>query len=147
MTWDRSVWLIPLLAGCGGNLGAAYDVGTGTPAPDVFACVRDSLRTVGFRQTSNDVDDYRLTAVRYDDEARRADVQFRRLVERLEFEVAPGTGEAMTRVTATAKTFAELATQRGPTEQQEKTSQSTREAAESLMKKCTSPVDSTQVPG
>jgi hypothetical protein len=147
MNWERAVWILPLLAGCGGALATSYDVSSVSPTPDVFGCLRDSLGTVGFKQTSYDMNEYRLTAVRYDNEATRPDVQFHRLVERLEFEVGPGADGSLTRVTGSAKTFAELATQRGPTEQQEKTSAKTREAAEKLLGKCTSPVDSTKVPG
>jgi hypothetical protein len=147
MNWKRASWLLLTVAGCGGALATSYDVSSAAPTPDVFGCLRDSLRTVGFTQSSYDLNDYRLTAVRYDNEATRPDVQFHRLVERLEFEVGPGADGSLTRVTGTASTFAELATQRGPTEQQEKTSERTREAGQALLDKCTSPVDSTKVPG
>ena len=65
----------------------------------------------------------RLTARKNDDKARRPDTQFRRVVDRIEFEVRPGTGGRVTEITGEAKTFAEYSTQRGPTEEQEKTSE------------------------
>jgi hypothetical protein len=117
------------------------------PAPDVFQCARRQLRAIKFDQSSYDLNDYRLTARRYDDTARRPDVQFRRLVDRLEVEAAPSGGDSVTTLEVTARTFAEYTTQRGPTEVQEKTSERARSAAETLVKKCTQPVDSTSVPG
>jgi hypothetical protein len=142
------IWVAALLAGCvGRSMSDVYNVSSAAPSPDVFACVRDSLKTVGFRQTSYDTDEYRLIAQRYNEDVTRPDVMFRRLIDRVEFEIDPGTEGAMTQVTATAKTFAELSTQRGPTEEQEKTSDIARQAAQSLLDKCVSPVDSTKVPG
>jgi len=46
-----------------------------------------------------------------------------------------------------AKTFAEYNTHRGPTEEQEKTSVTAQTAAQTLIQKCSQPVDSTSVPG
>ena len=146
--WYRSLWVLPLLAGCGGrSMNALYDVSTASPAPDVFQCLRERIPKVGFSQTSYDLDAQRLTAVRYDNESRRPDVQFRRLVDRLEFDVNPGSEGAVTKITATARTFQELSTQRGPTEQQENPSKTATEAARTLIDQCGTPVDSTKVPG
>ena len=146
--WYRSLWVLPLLAGCGGrSLNAMYDVSTASPAPDVFQCLRERIPKVGFTQTSYDVDAQRLTAQRYDNKARRPDVQFRRLVDRVEIDVNPGSEGVVTRVTATAKTYRELTTQRGPTEEQEKPSKTATDAAQTLIDQCGTPVDSTKVPG
>lgn len=116
-------------------------------APDVLQCVRNQLKTIGFAQTSIDVEDNRLTARKFDETARRADVQFRRMVERLEVEASPAGGEAVTTLKVTPTTFAEYTTQRGPTEVQEKTSEQAQAAAQTLIQKCSHPVDSTSVPG
>ena len=145
--------LIPLLlgaviAGCVGGTRTASLTGTSpAPAPDAFACVRDQLKTVSFAQTSYDVDQLRVTARRFDDTQRRPDVQFRRIVDRLDIEVAPGTGDAVTNIKVDAKTFAEYTTHRGPTEEQEKTSETARAAAQTILQKCSQPVDSLSVPG
>ena len=40
----------------------------------------------------------------------------------------PGTGDTITEITGDAKTFAEYSTQRGPTEEQEKTSETAQQA-------------------
>lgn len=144
----RFFWVLPLLAGCGArSMNATYDASTATPAPDVFQCLRERIPKVGFTQTSYDLDEQRLTAQRYDNKARRPDVQFRRMVDRLEFDVSPGTEGVVTKVTATATTYAELTTQRGPTEEQEKPSKAVTEAAQTLIDQCGTPVDSTKVPG
>jgi hypothetical protein len=117
------------------------------PAPDAFTCVRDQIKAVGFTQSSYNTDRLRVTARKFDESQRRPDVQFRRMVDRLEIEVAPGSGNAVTTITVDAKTFAELATHRGPTEEQEKTSETARAAAQTILQKCSQPVDSLSVPG
>lgn len=136
------------LLGCAGASRTTSLVGTSpVPAPDAFECVRNQLKTVSFAQTSYDTEALRLTARKFDDTQRRPDVQFRRMVDRLEIEVAPGTAGAVTNIKVDAKTFAELTTHRGPTEEQEKTSTAAREAAQTIIQKCSRPVDSTSVPG
>jgi hypothetical protein len=133
-----------VLAGCGAGQPLVTSLaGTSPlPAPDAFSCLRDQLKTTGFAQTSYDVDDMRLTARKNDDTARRPDVQFRRLIDRIEFEVRPGTGDAVTEITGEAKTFAEYSTQRGPTEEQQKPSETAENAVRALIKKCSAPLDS-----
>lgn len=146
--WYRCFWVLPLLAGCGArSMNATYDANTASPAPDVFQCLRERIPKIGFTQSSYDLDAQRITALRYDNKERRPDVQFRRLVDRLEFDVSPGSEGAVTKVTATARTFQELITQRGPTEQQENPSKTVTEAAQTLIDQCGTPVDSTKVPG
>ena len=117
-----------------------------SPAPDVFQCARAQIKAVGFDQSSLDVDEQRLTARRYDETVRRPDVQFRRMIDRLEIEATPG-GDGVTTLEVTPRTFAEYTTQRGPTEEQEKTSERARAAAQTILEKCSQPVDSTSVPG
>ncbi len=136
------------LAGCaGGPLATTVTGNSPAPPPDAFTCVRDQLKAVGFTQSSYDTDRLRVTARKFDESQRRPDVQFRRIVDRLEIEVAPGTGDALTNITVDAKTFVELSTHRGPTEEQEKTSQTARSAAQTILQKCSQPVDSLSVPG
>lgn len=138
-----------LLAGvacAGGALATTTVQPSQAPAPDAFACVREQLKAVDFSQTSYDTERLRLTARRLDEEQRRPDTQFRRMVDRLEFEVAPGTGEALSTITVTASTFAELTTQRGPTEVQEKTSETARAAAQTILSNCSGAADSLAVP-
>ena len=137
-----------LLAACTGASRSTSLSGTSpAPAPDAFECLRTGLKAVDFDQTSYDTDELRITARRFDDTQRRPDVQFRRIVDRLEIQVAPGSGEAVTTIAVDAKTFAEYTTHRGPTEEQEKTSTTAQEAARTLLQKCSGPVDSTSVPG
>jgi hypothetical protein len=136
------------LAGCVGGALASSSTGTSSaPAPDAFTCVREQIKALGFTQSSYDADELRVTARKFDEQQRRPDVQFRRIVDRLEIDVSPGTGGAVTNIAVDAKTFAELATHRGPTEEQEKTSETARAAAQTILQKCSQPVDSTSVPG
>jgi hypothetical protein len=137
-----------VLAGCVGGTRTTTLTGTSpVPAPDAFECLRKELKSVGFDQTAYDVNELRISARKFDDSQRRPDVQFRRIVERLEIQVAPGSGEAITNLTVDARTFAEYTTHRGPTEEQEKTSTKARTAAQALIQKCSQPVDSLSVPG
>ena len=117
------------------------------PAPDVLQCARNQLKNIGFVQTSIDVEDNRLTARKFDETVRRPDVQFRRMVERLEVEATPASGDAVTTLKVTPSTFAEYTTQRGPTEVQETTSEQAQAAAQTLLQTCRQPVDSASVPG
>ena len=136
------------VAGCaGGTRTTSLSGASPVPAPDAFECLRNQLKSTGFAQTSYDADELRITARKYDETVRRPDVTFRRLVDRLEMQVAPGTGNAITNIAVDAKTFAEYNTHRGPTEEQEKTSVTAQTAAQTLIQKCSQPVDSTSVPG
>jgi hypothetical protein len=145
----RSLLMIVLAAGCvGGQMTSSYTAASPAPTPDVFACVRGQLKANKFDQTSIDVNDNRLTARKYDETVRRPDVTFRRLVNRLEIEVSPGAGEdSVTTLSVKARTFEETVNQRGPTETQERTSETARAAAQTIVDKCSHPVDSLSVPG
>ena len=127
-----------LLAGCvsGGKLAQSVSAASAAPAPDAFACARNQIKAVGFTQSSYDTDELRLTARKNDDTARRPDVQFRRMVDKLEIDVAPGSAGEVSRITVVARTFAELTTHRGPTEEEEKPSETVRAAAQTIVDKC-----------
>jgi len=127
-----------LLAGCaaGGKFAQSVSAASAAPAPDAFACARNQIKAVGFTQSSYDTDELRLTARKNDDTARRPDVQFRRMVDKLEIDVAPGSAGEVSRITVVARTFAELTTHRGPTEEEEKPSETVRAAAQTIVDKC-----------
>ncbi len=136
------------LAACvGGRLATKVSDTSPAPAPDVFECARGQLKTVGFTQSSYDADRLRVTAKKYDESQRRPDTQFRRMVDRLAIEVDPASDGAVSAITVEATTYAEMTTQRGPTEVEEKASATAREAAQTILQKCRQPVDSTSVPG
>ena len=143
------IGMLLLLGACGGS---SYPV-TLTAAPtsgpeDVIACVRGKLKPLGYRQTSYDDTDYRLTAAHADTTATRADLQFRRNIDRLEVQaVAAATGS--TSLTVAGRTFAEFETHRGPTEEEQRASAGVRSAAQSIVDACGAlgAVDSTRVPG
>jgi hypothetical protein len=137
-----------LLAGCSNApLARTLTATSPSPAPDVFQCARNQLKVIRFDQSSIDLDAQRVTARRYDETVRRPDVQFRRVVDRLEVEAVPSGKAAVTTLEVTARTFGEYTTQRGPTETQEKTSETALAAAQTILQKCSRPVDSLSVPG
>jgi hypothetical protein len=126
-----------LLAACSNApLATTLTASSPSPAPDVFQCAREQIKALEFDQSSIDVREHRLNARRYDETARRPDVQFRRLVDRLEIEANPASGGAVTTLKVTPRTFGEYTTQRGPTETQERTSQTAQDAAQKLIERC-----------
>jgi hypothetical protein len=150
MTHRMAIVSLVLLAGCGGNAPLATTLSgpSPQPAPDVFSCLRNQLKTTGFSQTSYDPDDMRLTARKIDEDARRPDTQFRRVIDKIEMEVEAGTNGNVSEIVGEASTFAEYSTQRGPTEEQQKTSETARNALQALIDKCSNaPVDSTSSQG
>ena len=148
MTFRFPVFGAVLLAGCaGGNLAQSMSAASAAPAPDAFACARDQVKAVEFTQSSYDTEALRITARKFDETVRRPDVTFRRLVDRLEIQVAPGSAGEVSRITVVAKTFAERATQRGPTEEQERTSDRALAAARTIVEKCSGERSGEQVEG
>jgi len=132
-----SILLAALVAiGCGGPSYTAADMATTpTPVADVFGCLRQQLQAIGFAQSSIDTDDHRLTARRYDETARRPDVKFRRMVDVLEMDVHPDTGN-QARLIVAEKTFAEYFTERGQLLQQETASDRVRAAGQAVVTAC-----------
>jgi len=124
-----------LPAGCGGTLYLAINGTSPRPPVEVFDCVKSQILALGYTQSSIDVEEHRITARKYDREARFADSRFQRMIERLSVEVrtSPGGG-AHLRIGA--HTFAELATQRGPTEIEQDASPAGKEAAQKLLEAC-----------
>jgi hypothetical protein len=97
--------------------------------------VKSQIPVLGYTQTSLDVDERRLTARKYDYDARAADTRFQRTIERLSVEVGkPADGNAPLRIQA--HTFAQLATQRGPTEVEQSASEGVRAAAQAILAAC-----------
>ena len=128
---------ICMLAACSNApLTTSLTAASPSPAPDVFACARQQLKAIDFDQSSIDIKDQRLTARRVDDTQRRPDVQFNRVVDHLEIEAVPSGGASATKLTVNARTFGEYTTQRGPTEIQERTSDTARQAAQTLIERC-----------
>ena len=124
-----------LPAGCGATLYLAINGTSPRPPLEVFDCVKSQILILGYTQTSIDVEDHRITARKYDREARIADSRFQRMTERLLIEVE-SSAQGSTRLKIGAHTFAELATQRGPTEIEQDASPAVRAAAQTLLEAC-----------
>ena len=124
-----------LSVGCGGTLYLKTDGRSPHPPVETFECVKSRLPILGYTQTSIDVESHRITARRYDREARYADSRFQRTIERLTIEIeSVAEGGAGLRIEA--HTFVELATHRGPTEIEQEASPGVRAAAQSLREAC-----------
>jgi hypothetical protein len=134
------VWLASglVLAGCG-QKSFSTPVSTRTSAgpEETFACVRKQLGELGYRQTSLNTSEFRITATKIDDKTRRPDVQFRRMLNKLDVDVA-AEADGQTGIQAEGRTFAEYTTQRGPTEEQEKASEQVNSDAQAVLERCRS---------
>ena len=124
-----------LSVGCGSTLYLAANGQSPRPPVEVFDCVKSQILVLGYTQTSIDVENHRITARKYDREARFADSRFQRMIERLTIEVGSSAeGDAYLKIEA--HTFAELATQRGPTEIEQEASSAVRAAGQALLEAC-----------
>jgi hypothetical protein len=126
-----------LLAGCGKALSTPVSTRTAAGPDDTFVCVKKQLGELGYRQTSNDAADHRVTATKIDPKSRRSDVQFRRILNKLDVDVS-ATAEGETTIDVLPRTFAEYTTQRGPTEVQERASELVKADALLLLERCRS---------
>ena len=124
-----------LPAGCGGTLYLAVNGTSPRPPLEAFDCVRTQLPVLGFTQTSVDIEEHRITARKFDVAARDADTLFHRIVERLSIE-STSSAEGGARLKIAAHTFAELMTQRGPTEIEQSASPAVKAAAQKLLEAC-----------
>lgn len=124
-----------LSVGCGSTLYLAANGRSPRPPVEVFDCVKSQILVLGYTQTSIDVENHRVTARRYDWETRSADTKFRRMVDRLSIEIGSSAGGGA-HLRIGAHTFAELATQRGPTEIEQDASAGVRAAAQALLEVC-----------
>ena len=126
-----------LLAGCGKALSTPASTRTSAGPDDTFACVKKQLGEMGYRQTSSDVPEQRITATKIDSKSRRPDVQFRRILDKLDVDVS-AAADGQTSIDVLPRTFAEYTTQRGPTEEQEKASELVKADAQLLLERCRS---------
>jgi hypothetical protein len=125
-----------LVGACGG---ATYPVtltaSPSTSAADAIDCVRGQFRKLGYQQTAYDEIDFRVTARKNDNSVQRADPQYRRNIDRLEIQAAP-TADGKTSLTVTGRTFAELETHRGPTEEEQQASAGVKQSSQAILDAC-----------
>jgi hypothetical protein len=132
------VWLASVLvSACGQTLSTPVSTRTAASPEETFACVKKQLGELDYRQTSIDVTDKRITATKIDSKPRRPDVQFRRILNKLDVQVA-AEADGRTSIQALPRTFAEYTTHRGPTEEQEKASTQVQADAQQLLERCRS---------
>jgi hypothetical protein len=124
-----------LSAGCGSTLYLAINGSAPRGRAEVFDCAKSQILVLGYTQDSLDTDAFRITARKPDYENRVADTQFRRMMDRLAIEVGKPT-EGSVRLKVEAHTFAELMTQRGPTQVEREASPAARTAAHALLDAC-----------
>jgi hypothetical protein len=131
--------MLLLIGACGaGSYPTTLTASPSTSPADAIACVRAKLTPLGYKQTSYDDTEFRVTARKIDNSTHRADPQYRRNVDRLEVQAVPGA-DGKTSLTVTGRTFAELETQRGPTEEEERASADVKQSSQSILDACGKP--------
>jgi hypothetical protein len=126
-----------LLSGCSQRLSPAVSTSTSAGPEDTFDCVKKQLPELGYKQSSIDVEERRMSGVKIDLKSRRPDTQFRRILHRMDVEVA-AQADGQTGIEVKPRTLAEYTTQRGPTEVEEKASEQVRSDAQQLLERCRS---------
>jgi hypothetical protein len=124
-----------LSSGCSQRYSAPVNARTSADPEATFACAQKQLADLGYKRTSVDTDERRVSGTKVDLKSRRADTQFRRLLDKLEVEVAP-QADGQTSIEVKGHTFAEYTTQRGPTEVEEKPSEEVKAATQQLLERC-----------
>jgi hypothetical protein len=124
-----------LLGACAQRYSAPARIQTSADPETTFQCVRREMADLGYKQTSIDTDERRVNGTKIDMKSRRADTQFRRILNKLEVEVAP-QADGQTGIDVQGRTFAEYTTQRGPTEVEEAASSEVQTATQQLLEKC-----------
>jgi hypothetical protein len=137
MGYRRFLAGLVALGGCAHAYTSPTMVKTSTAPDAVFDCVKRQLGVLGYKQTSIDTDALRVNATKVDLDTRRSDTQFRRILQKLAVEVAPGA-DGQTSVEVVPHTFGEYTTQRGPTEVEEKPMEAVTNDAQSLLEACKS---------
>ena len=126
-----------LLSGCSQRFSTPVSARTSAGPTDTFTCLKDQLAALGYKQTSIDVDEHRVSGAKYDLKSRRPDTQFRRIVHRIDVDVA-AEADGQTSIEIRPHTLAEYTTQRGPTEVEEKPSEEVSTDAQLLLVRCRS---------
>lgn len=126
-----------VLSACGQRLSTPVSTRTSAGPEDTFGCVKKQLGELGYKQTSNDLAEHRITATKVDWKSRRPDVQFRRILNKLDVDVS-AHADGQTSIEVLPRTFAEYTTHRGPTEVQEKASDQAKADAAQLLERCRS---------
>jgi hypothetical protein len=137
MAYRRFLAGLVALAACAHAFASPIEVRTSAAPETVFACVKQQLGTLGYKQSSIDTEELRVNASKVDPKVRRSDTQFRRVLNKLEVDVSP-EADGQTSLEVVPRTFAEYTTQRGPTEDEEKPSDQVTNDAQRLVEVCKS---------
>ena len=125
-----------LVGACGGgSYPVTLTASPSTSAADAMDCVRGQFRKLGYQQTAYDETEFRVTARKNDNSVHRADPQYRRNIDRLEIQ-AVSTADGKTSLTVIGRTFAELETHRGPTEEEEQASAGVKQSSQAILDAC-----------
>jgi hypothetical protein len=126
-----------VLGACSRTLATPLSARTSASPQDTFDCIKRQLPALDYERTSYDDSELRISARKIDPRARRPDVQFRRVLHKLEVDVET-EADGQSNIQVLARTFAEYSTQRGPTEVEETASEEVVAVARQLQQRCSS---------
>jgi hypothetical protein len=126
-----------LTIACGRTITTSASTQSRLAPPEAYKCVTKQLDTLKFQRVSHDDDELRVTARKVNPEITFSSPTFRKTWDRIEAQVvnAP-TGTALD---VRASTVAEYFTQIGPTFNQLSTSKEAKQAAETVLQRCSAP--------
>jgi len=124
--------------GAGSKLFTTLNAPPAAGPAEAIACARTKLTELSYRPVAYDETAHRYVARKIDDSVSRPDPQFRRIVNRVEVEAAPGAA-GKTDLEVLGHTLAEYETHRGPTEVEEQASKDVSGAAQAVVAACGQP--------
>jgi hypothetical protein len=133
----RSVAFIAVsigLAGCGSNIAKSSTSQSQLAPADALQCVLNQFEQIGYQRTMYDKGEFRASGRKVNPKITFSNVQFRKTWDRLDVEIAPGTGGTDLKVTPS--TAAEYFGQTGTFYNQLKTSDAAVAAAKGVEQAC-----------
>lgn len=125
---------LALLAGCGARYGTSVAGGTVGEPPDVFTCVQDEVKEMGYTAFSLDTRELRLVARKEREGVQRSEPGFLKAIDQLEADVRTEGDGATLQVTG--RTFHEFFTRRGSTLVERQSSEEVGADASALLGAC-----------
>lgn len=131
----RATLCVLVLAACGRTLVSSLNTRSTMSPPDAFECVMKTFEAEGFKRSSYDKDEYRISARRVNTKISFSNVQFQKAYDVIEVDINSGaSGE--TEMKLAASTMAEYFSQAGQVFETQQTSADAQEAARTIASRC-----------
>lgn len=124
-----------LPGGCGGTLYLTMKGTPPGPPAEVFDCVKNQFKVLGYTVISVDVKDQRIAARKSDDETEVSDTRLEKNFDRLSIEVGK-SADGGAQLTIGAHSFSRVASKAGPWQTEIEASPAVKAAAQALLDAC-----------